>query len=162
MKRRQLGLGLDSSSCCWPTCVITCTSLGKWYYLIAALQTIAPKIGEEVLGVLQSPQLPPTESILTALLNEITTVLDNFILVLDDYHVIDAKPVDHALAFLLEHLPPQMHLVIVTREDPQLPLARLRGLGQMKNPEASLGVSNYQSSNSRGCCWCNCRYSPPP
>ncbi|MCI0419080.1 MAG: LuxR C-terminal-related transcriptional regulator [Acidobacteria bacterium] len=95
-------------------------------YLIAALQTIAANIGEGVLGVLQSPQPPPTESILTALLNEITTVPDNFTLVLDDYHVIDARPVDNALTFLLEHLPPQMHLVIATREDPDLPLARLR------------------------------------
>ena len=76
--------------------------------------------------MLQSPQPPPTESILTALLNEIATIPDDFVLVLDDYHVIDAKPVDDALTFLLEHLPPQMHLVITTREDPQLPLARLR------------------------------------
>jgi len=95
-------------------------------YLVAALQTIAPTIGEGMLGALQSPQPPPAASILTALLNEITTIQDNFVLVLDDYHVIDAKPIDHALTFLLEHLPPQMHLVIATREDPPLPLARLR------------------------------------
>ena len=100
-------------------------------YLIAALQTIAANIGEGVLAVLQSPQPPSTESILTALLNEITTIPDNFVLVLDDYHVIDAKPVDNALTFLLEHLPPQMHLVIATREDPHLPLARLRARGQL-------------------------------
>ena len=81
--------------------------------------------------MLQSPQPPPTESILTALVNEITTVPGNFVLVIDDYHVIDAKPVDSALSFLLEHLPPQMRLVIATREDPQLPLARLRGGGQL-------------------------------
>ena len=55
----------------------------------------------------------------------------DFVLVLDDYHVIDAKPVDNALTFLLEHLPPQMHLVITTREDPQLPLARLRARDQL-------------------------------
>ena len=106
-------------------------------YLVAALQTIAPNIGEGVLGVLQSPQPPPTESILTALLNEITTLPDHFILVLDDYHVIDAKPVDQALTFLLEHLPPQMHLVITTREDPQLPLARLRARGQLTELRAA-------------------------
>ena len=100
-------------------------------YLVAALQTIAPTIGAGVLGVLQSPQPPPTESILTALLNDIATVPDHFVLVLDDYHVIDAKPVDTALTFLLEHLPPQMHLVIATREDPQLPLARLRARDQL-------------------------------
>ena len=95
-------------------------------YLITALQTILPKIGERLLVVLQSPQLPPPESILTTLLNEITTVSDNFILVLDDYHVVDSQPVDLALDFLVEHLPPQMHLVIASREDPPLPLARLR------------------------------------
>jgi len=75
-------------------------------YLIAAVQTIAPTIGAGVSGVLQSPQPPPTEAILTALVNDITTIPNNFILVLDDYHVIDAQPVDSALTFLLEHLPP--------------------------------------------------------
>ncbi len=106
-------------------------------YLVAALQTIAPNIGEGVLGVLQSPQLPPTESILTALLNEITTLPDDFVLVLDDYHVIDARAVDDALAFLIEHLPPQMHLIIATREDPHLPLARLRARGQLSELRAT-------------------------
>ena len=74
---------------------------------------------------------------LTTLLNEITAVPDSFILVLDDYHVIDSKPVDQALAFLVEHLPPQMHLVIATREDPQLPLARLRARGQLTELRAA-------------------------
>lgn len=100
-------------------------------YLVAALQTITPNIGAGIVRMLQSPQPPPAESILTVLLNEITTISDNFMLVLDDYHVIDAKPVDTALTFLLTHLPPQMHLVIVTREDPQLPLARLRAQGHL-------------------------------
>ena len=106
-------------------------------YLVAALQTIPPKIGEGVLAALQSPQPPPIESILTTLLNEIATVPDNFVLVLDDYHVIDSKPVDQALTFLLEHLPPQMHLVITTREDPHLPLARLRARGQLTELRAA-------------------------
>ncbi len=106
-------------------------------YLVAALQTLAPNIGSGVLGVLQSPQPPPIESILTALLNEITTIPDNFVLVLDDYHVIDSKAVDNALTFLLEHLPPQMHLVIATREDPHLPLARLRARGQLTELRAA-------------------------
>ena len=106
-------------------------------YIVAALQTIAANIGAGVLRALQSPQPPPIESILTALLNEITTIPDHFILVLDDYHVIDSKPVDEALAFLLEHLPPQMHLVIATREDPHLPLARLRARGQLTELRAA-------------------------
>src|SRR5438067_2433837 len=105
-------------------------------YLVAALQTIAATIGEGVLGALQSPQPPPTVSILTALLNDITTIKDPFVLVLDDYHVIDAKPIDQALTYLVEHLPPQMHLVIVTREDPPLPLARLRAGGHLTEVRA--------------------------
>jgi LuxR family transcriptional regulator, maltose regulon positive regulatory protein len=100
-------------------------------YLVAALRTVVPNIGEGVLVALQSPQPTSTEAILTALLNEINTIQDDFVLVLDDYHVIDARPVDDALTFLLEHLPPQMHLVIATREDPQLPLARLRARDQL-------------------------------
>jgi len=120
-------------------------------YLVAALKTLAlsevegiatqqspvVNIGDGVLAVLQSPQPPPTESILTVLLNEITTIPDNIVLFLDDCHVIDAKPVDNALSFLLKHLPPQMHLVIATREDPHLPLARLRVQGQLTELRAA-------------------------
>jgi ATP/maltotriose-dependent transcriptional regulator MalT len=106
-------------------------------YLVAALQTIAPTIGEGVLGVLQASQPPPTEAILVALLNEITTLPDHFVLVLDDYHLIDAKPVDIALTYLVEYLPPQMHLVIATREDPDLPLARLRARGHLTELRAT-------------------------
>src|SRR6266567_318598 len=100
-------------------------------YLVAAVRTIAPSIGEATLGALQSPQPPPTESLLIALLNEVASTAKDLVLVIDDYHVIDAKPVDTALTFLLEHLPPQVRLVIATREDPQLPLTRLRPGGQL-------------------------------
>ena len=106
-------------------------------YLVAALRTVAADVGEGVLGMLQSPQPPPTESMLTALLNEITTLSHGVVLVLDDYHVVDSEPVDQALAFLLEHLPPQVHLVIATREDPHLPLARLRARGQLTELRAA-------------------------
>jgi len=106
-------------------------------YLVAALRTVAPNMGEAVLSALQSPPPPPTEVLLTALLNEITALPGNFALVLDDYHVIDAAPIDHVLTFLLEHLPSQMHLVITTREDPNLPLARLRVRDQMTELRAS-------------------------
>ncbi len=100
-------------------------------YFVAALQTIAPTIGEGILGVLQSSQPAPIESLLTALLNEIATFPNHFLLVLDDYHVIDAALVNQAISFLLEYLPAQMHLVITTRDDPQLPLARLRARAQL-------------------------------
>ena len=106
-------------------------------YLVAALQTLAPDLGAGLLAVIQSPQPPSTESILTTLLNEILTIRDNFMLVLDDYHLIDSKVVDDALTFLLEHLPPGMHLVIATREDPPLPLARLRARGQLTELRAA-------------------------
>jgi LuxR family maltose regulon positive regulatory protein len=100
-------------------------------YLIAAVQTIAAQIGKGVGGLLHSPQPPPIESLLTTLLNDLAALPDPFVLVLDDYHVLDAKPIDKALTFLLDHLPPQMHLVIATREDPQLPLARFRVGGHL-------------------------------
>jgi len=99
-------------------------------YIVAALQTVAPSIGAGLVAVLESPQPPPTTVILTALLNDITTLPDQFVLVLDDYHVVEAGgplgAVDQVLNYLVEHLPSQMHLVIATREDPPLPLARLR------------------------------------
>ena len=94
-------------------------------------------MGEGPLAALSSPQPPPAEAFLTALLNQIATLPDPFILVLDDYHLVDARPVDEALAFLLEHLPPQMHLVIATREDPHLPLARLRARDQLTELRAA-------------------------
>ena len=106
-------------------------------YLVAALRGVAATLGEGVGAALESPQPPPSEAILTTLINEMSAVPDAFILVLDDYHVIDAKPVDKALSFLLEHLPPQLHLIIITREDPPLPLARLRARGQLTELRAA-------------------------
>ncbi|HLO30035.1 MAG TPA: LuxR C-terminal-related transcriptional regulator [Anaerolineales bacterium] len=102
-------------------------------YLIAALQMIAANIGAGALGMLHAsqPQPPQIESLLTVLINEITTISATFIIILDDYHVIESKAVDNLLIFLIEHLPPQMHLVIATREDPNLSLARLRARGQL-------------------------------
>ena len=99
-------------------------------YFIAALRTVVPGLGEGIEETLQSAQ-PPIESILVALLNDVATVTGKIILVLDDYHVIDSRQVDEAITYLIDHLPPAMHLVITTREDPQLPLARLRARGQL-------------------------------
>ena len=106
-------------------------------YLVAALQTISQDLGASALAALQSAQPPPAETILTSLLNDITTFPGSFILVLDDYHLIDSQPVDQALTFLIEHQPPQMHLVIATREDPPLPVARLRARSQMTELRAA-------------------------
>lgn len=106
-------------------------------YVVAAIQTVAPAIGQDIVAVLQSPQPPPLESILTALINDIAATARPFILVLDDYHIIDAPPVDRALTYLIEHLPPQVHLLITTREDPSLPLARLRARGHLNELRAA-------------------------
>jgi len=100
-------------------------------YTVAAIQTIAATIGEGVLDLLKSPEPPPAESILTILLNDISTFEDNFVFILDDYHVIDNRTVTDLLAFFIDHLPPQMHLIITSREDPNLPLARLRVRDQL-------------------------------
>ena len=103
-------------------------------YFITALNRVAGmegSIGDGALSMLQSPQPAPNEAVLTSLINEIADLPNKIIFVLDDYYLIGSSPVDVALTFLLENLPPQMHLVIATREDPNLPLARLRALGQM-------------------------------
>jgi LuxR family maltose regulon positive regulatory protein len=100
-------------------------------YLASALQTRFPETGESLLIGLQSPQSPPTEHLLTTLINDVHGIGSDFILVLDDYHFIDSKPVHDALIFLLDHLPPQMHLVLAGRTDPPLPLSRLRVSGNL-------------------------------
>ena len=98
-------------------------------YIVAALQTIEPSLGRQLLGLLESLQTPASEKILTSLLNEIAAVPQEFALVLDDYHLVNVQPIEETLAFLLEHQPQQMHLIITTRQDPTLPLPRLRVRG---------------------------------
>ncbi|MCM3762778.1 LuxR C-terminal-related transcriptional regulator [Alkalihalobacillus oceani] len=100
-------------------------------YLIAALQTIQEKTGEQLVKLLQMPQSPSIEFILPSLLHEIEAIECSFILVLDDYHLIADRSVTNVLLFLLTHLPSTMHLVVITREDPQFPLARLRAYDQL-------------------------------
>ena len=108
-------------------------------YFVAALRTIIKDIGKGVVGAIQTPQPMTTinESLLASLLNEISAIPDNLILVLDDYHVIDSETIDLALTYLLDHLPPQMHLVITTREDPSLPLPRYRARGELTEIRAA-------------------------
>lgn len=106
-------------------------------YLIMALQLIKSGIGERLLSALQSREAPKIEAILTDLVNEITTIPDQFIIVLDDYHSVESKTVDQAMSFLIDHLPPQMHLLIASREDPSLPVARLRARGQLTELRAA-------------------------
>jgi LuxR family maltose regulon positive regulatory protein len=100
-------------------------------YLLAALRQVQADVGRSVEAMLQSSQPPPPEVILTALVNDLAAISRPFILVLDDYHVIHTPPIHGQLNFLLEHQPQQMRLVIITREDPPLPLPRLRACGQL-------------------------------
>jgi LuxR family maltose regulon positive regulatory protein len=100
-------------------------------YMVAALQQVDADIGQAAQVMLQAPQPPPPEALLTSLLNDIASTPGAFVLVLDDYHLIQTLPIHQLLAFWLQHQPPQMHLVIATREDPPLPLSRLRARGQI-------------------------------
>lgn len=103
-----------------------------WMYAIAALQTIREDLGEAALTILQSPQPPVIEALLTGLINDIAALApEPLVLVLDDFHLITAPPILDALLFLVDHLPPRMHLVLAGRSDPPWPLARLRARGEL-------------------------------
>ncbi|NJN19299.1 MAG: LuxR family transcriptional regulator [Oscillochloris sp.] len=106
-------------------------------HLVAALRSIVPAFGANLEALLQSPQPPPITTLVPALLNELTAIPESYILVLDDYHLVEAADVDQFLATLLDHMPPHLHLVISTREDPNLPLARLRACGQLSELRAA-------------------------
>jgi LuxR family maltose regulon positive regulatory protein len=99
-------------------------------YLVAAMQTVAPDVSDLPLGLPHSPQ-QSIDATLTILINDLAKLPGRVVAILDDYHLIDARPVHDALVYLLAHLPPQIHLVIATRADPPLPLARLRGRGEL-------------------------------
>jgi LuxR family maltose regulon positive regulatory protein len=100
-------------------------------YFLAALQRIDPHLGQAAQALMQTPQPPPPEALLTSLINDIAATPEPFTFVLDDYHLIQTLSIHQQISFLLEHQPSQMHLVIVTREDPSLPLSRLRARGQI-------------------------------
>ena len=105
--------------------------------MIAALRTAASGVGEGALALLQAPQPPPIETVLTVLLNDLGAVAGDIVLVLDDYDVIDASDVQDGMAFLLDHLPPGLHVVIASRADPALPLARWRARGELAEIRAA-------------------------
>ena len=113
-----------------------------WSYVITALDTLAPGVGTSALALLRSPQPPPIEAILTGVVNALSAActmppVSDIALVLDDYHVITVPVIHHAMALFLEYLPPRLHLVILTRADPALPLARLRARGMISELHAS-------------------------
>jgi len=100
-------------------------------YLVAALRTIEPSLGEGVVRSLRSAQPPAPLTATAELVNDLATGTKDVALVLDDYHVVDEGPVQEVVTFLMSHAPPRLHLVLTTREAPNLPLARLRARGQL-------------------------------
>ncbi|MDT3438785.1 MULTISPECIES: LuxR C-terminal-related transcriptional regulator [unclassified Pseudofrankia] len=101
-----------------------------WTYVLTALQRAVPGLGAGVLPLMQTAQ-PPVEAVLSTVINELSAVPDDIHVVLDDYHLVDGPGIQAGMTFLLEHLPPQVHLLISTRADPALPLARLRARGEL-------------------------------
>jgi LuxR family transcriptional regulator, maltose regulon positive regulatory protein len=100
-------------------------------HMVAALQVVDEGVGSEVLKYLRTASASPVADSLTTLVNDVAGSTGQIVLVLDDYHLIEAQPVHDAVTFLLDHLPPQLHLMIVGRSDPPLPLSRLRTRGEL-------------------------------
>jgi ATP/maltotriose-dependent transcriptional regulator MalT len=118
-------------------------------YLIAALQTRNPQLGVNILELLEASQSTPLESALIVLSNDIINrQIADFVLVLDDYHTIASESIDRAMTFLIEHLPPQVHLILATRADPPLPLSRLRARGQLVELRAADLRMNSAETNT--------------
>jgi LuxR family maltose regulon positive regulatory protein len=117
-------------------------------YVVAALQTVQPGIGDVAGTMLRAPEAIAPEAVLTALINDIAALDQNILLILDDLHLINDKDVHQALSYLLDHMPAQLHLVIATRADPPLPLAKLRGRGQLVElREADLRFTRDEASH---------------
>jgi LuxR family transcriptional regulator, maltose regulon positive regulatory protein len=102
-----------------------------WRYAAAALDQLQPGLGRQVAGLLHGVQQPPLEAVVTVVVNQLAAAADEVVLVLDDYHLVDGHPVHDSLTVLLERMPPSLRLVVASRADPPLPLARLRGRGQL-------------------------------
>ncbi len=135
----------DRSSISGGQCSVAWLSLDRedneppvfWTYLITALSNAAPGIGANELALLALPRPPAIHLVLTTLLNDLAAAGGEIVLVLDDYHLVDSHEVQDAMAFLLDHLPSGLHLVIASRADPSMPLARLRARGELAEIRAA-------------------------
>ena len=122
-----------------------------WRHVVAALDGVHPGVAERVGPLVPGAAATPFAGAVTALVNELAAAADEVVLVLDDYHLVEAPEVHGSLEFLLEHLPPALHLVLASRSDPPLPLARLRARGQL----AELRAADLRFTAERGrasCC----------
>src|SRR5205823_5114384 len=133
---------VDSSLGAWPLAWVSLDEgdndpIRFWTYVISALNTLHSGVGETALALMYASSSPPIEDVLTSLLNALIQLPTETVLVLDDYHLIEAQPIHDALTYLVEHLPPNVHLVIASRSDPLLPLARLRARGALTELRAA-------------------------
>ena len=108
-----------------------------WDYVMAALDRLHPGVGDPARALLYAPLPQPIEAVLTMLMNGIAVLTDPVVLVLDDYHVIDAQPIHLAVTFLLEHMPPQLRVVLASRAEPPVSVARLRVQGHILEVRAA-------------------------
>ncbi len=118
--------------CAWLSLEESDNDLARFlHYFIAAMQKIQPGLGQAALDLLELPQLPPSEFLMLPLINEVGALPGDCVLVLDDYQVLHDLSIHQALGYLVDHQPAQLHLVLTTRGDPLLPLARLRARGEV-------------------------------
>jgi LuxR family maltose regulon positive regulatory protein len=108
-----------------------------WTYVITSMQALGSDLGSGALALLRLPQAPPVPSILTILINDITSFQETVAVVLDDYHIIESQSIHDGVTFLIEHMPPNMHLILTTRVDPSLPLGRLRARDELNELRAN-------------------------
>jgi LuxR family transcriptional regulator, maltose regulon positive regulatory protein len=106
-------------------------------HLVAAMHDADADIGSGAKALLEGTQAPAAEPVLVALINDVAQLGTPFLVVLDDYHAIETRPVHDAIAFLLDHSPRHLHLAVASRSDPPLPLSRLRGRDQMTELRAA-------------------------
>jgi LuxR family transcriptional regulator, maltose regulon positive regulatory protein len=111
-----------------------------WSYLVAALRTVEPGVGTVALEALGGPSVELERVVVPSLVNDLATVEAPLVLVLDDYHVVMDATCHQSLGLFLDHLPAEVHVVLSTRLDPPLPLARMRGRGEL----AELRVGELQ------------------
>lgn len=103
-----------------------------WMYVIAAIQSIHPEIGSQVLALLKSPQNPPITNILGVLVNELVSLQTDIVVVLDDFHVIKSEDIHQAFIRFIDYIPPHVHICIVSRNTLSIPLSKLRISGMLK------------------------------